>query len=179
MRFTLAGFNGSFPRIHPSVFIAHGVSIIGDVEIDEASSVWYGSTIRGDVNWIKIGRGTNIQDGTIIHAETASFPTFIGDYVTVGHRAVLHGCTIKDFSLIGIGAVIMNGAEVGPYSIVGAGALVTEGVKIPPGVLAVGVPAKPKRELSYEEIKMLERSAQNYIKLAELHKNISEVNDNI
>lgn len=172
MGFRLLEFNGVFPRVHESVFIADGVSIIGDVEIGEMSSIWYGATIRGDVNWIKIGVGTNIQDGTIIHAETASFPTFIGDFVTVGHRAVLHGCIIKDFSLIGIGAIVMNGAEVGPYSIVGAGALVTENTKIPPGTLAIGVPAKPKRDLRPDEIKMLERSAKNYIKLAELHKKI-------
>ncbi len=160
------------PRIDDSVFIAPNTVIIGDVKIERLSSIWYGTVIRGDVNWIEIGQGTNIQDLVVIHAETASYPTFIGSFVTVGHKAVLHGCVIKDFSLIGIGAIIMNGAEIGPFSIIGAGALVTERSIIPPGTLAVGVPAKVKRELTKYEIEMLRNSAQSYIELAKLHNSI-------
>lgn len=160
------------PRIETEVFIATNATIIGDVRIQKFSSVWYGTVIRGDVNWIEIGQGTNIQDLAVIHAETASYPTFIGDFVTVGHKAVLHGCVVKDFSLIGIGAVIMNGVEIGPFSIIGAGALVTEGSAIPPGTLAIGVPAKVKRDLTKHEIEMLKNSAQNYIELAKLHRSI-------
>jgi carbonic anhydrase/acetyltransferase-like protein (isoleucine patch superfamily) len=158
-----------YPKIHESVFIAPTASVIGNVEIGELSSVWYGVVIRGDVNWIKIGKGTNIQDNSVIHAETASFPTYIGDFVTVGHKATIHGCIIKDFSLIGIGAIVMNGAEIGSFSIVGAGAVITENTKIPPGTLAIGVPAKVKRDLTEKEIESLKRSAQRYIELAKIH----------
>lgn len=158
-----------YPKIHESVFIAPTASVIGNVEIGELSSVWYGVVIRGDVNWIKIGKGTNVQDNSVIHAETASFPTYIGDFVTVGHKATIHGCIIKDFSLVGIGAIVMNGAEIGPFSIVGAGAVVTENTKIPPGTLAIGVPAKVKRDLTEKEIESLKRSAQRYIELAKIH----------
>jgi len=138
-------------------------------DITRSSKCWETSALERDVNWIKIGMGTNIQDNSVIHAETASFPTYIGDFVTVGHKATIHGCIIKDFSLIGIGAVVMNGAEIGPFSIVGAGAVVTENTKIPPGTLAIGVPAKVKRDLTEKEIESLKMSAQRYIELAKIH----------
>ncbi|GBD04345.1 2,3,4,5-tetrahydropyridine-2,6-dicarboxylate N-acetyltransferase [bacterium HR19] len=159
------------PVIHQSVFLSPGSFVIGLVKIDEGSSVWYGSVIRGDVNWISIGRYTNIQDLCVIHAETASFPTYIGDFVTIGHRAVIHGCIVKDFCLIGMGAVIMNGAEVGPYAIVGAGALVPEDMKVPPGAVVVGSPAKIKRFLKEKEFKMFYLSAMRYFELSRIHKN--------
>jgi len=158
-----------YPRTDQNIFIAENALLIGDVRVGENSSIWYNVVIRADVNWVEIGRGTNIQDGVIIHVETASYPTFIGDYVTIGHRAVIHGCVIKDFSLIGIGAIVMNGAEVGPFSIVGAGALLTENTKIPPGTLALGVPAKVKRDLTEQEINALKISSQRYIELSKMH----------
>lgn len=163
-----------FPRVGQNVFIAPNAVLVGDVRIGNLSSIWYSVVIRGDVNWIEIGQGTNIQDGVVVHVETASYPTSIGDYVTIGHRSVIHGCVIKDFSLIGIGAIVMNGAEIGPFSIVGAGALVTENTKIPPGTLAVGVPAKVKRSLTKQEINMLRLSAQRYIELSKLHRKFAE-----
>ncbi len=159
------------PRISEEVFIAPGAQIIGDVRIGKNSSIWYGAVIRADVNWVEIGEGVNIQDCSIVHVETASFPTVVGNMVTIGHRATIHGCIIKDYSLVGIGAIVMNGAEVGPFSIVGAGAVVPEGSKIPPGTLAVGVPARVKRELNDKEIDMLRMSAEKYIMLAKWHSN--------
>lgn len=162
-------FDSVEPKIHPTVFLAENSTVIGNVKIDALSSVWYGVVLRGDVNAIRVGMGTNIQDNSVFHAETGTFATFVGDFVTIGHKATVHGCVIKDFSLIGIGAVIMNGAEVGPFSIVGAGALVPEGKKIPPFTLAVGVPAKVKRELTEREIFILKRSAVRYIALSARH----------
>lgn len=168
-----------FPRLADDVFVAHTAVIIGDVRIGRSSSVWYNAVLRADDNWIEIGQGTNIRDGVVVHVETSMFPTFIGDFVTIGHRSVIHGCVIKDFSLVGIGAVIMNGAEVGPFSIVGAGAVVTESSRIPPGTLAVGVPAKVRRELREEEIEILKRSAYGYIELSKRHLKFTKDTGNI
>lgn len=162
------------PRTKDEVFVAPNATLIGDVRIGRLSSVWYNVVIRADVNWVEIGEGTNIQDGTVIHVETASYPTVIGDFVTIGHKAMVHGCVIKDYSLIGIGSIVMNGAEIGPFSIVGAGALVTENTKIPPGTLAIGIPAKVKRDLTEKEIISLKVSAQRYIELAKLHRKSSK-----
>lgn len=157
------------PRVSESAFVAPSAIIAGDVRIGELSSIWYNAVVRADFNWIEIGKGTNIQDDVVIHVDTMFYPTFIGNFVTVGHRATIHGSLIKDFSLIGIGAIVMNGAEVGPFSIVGAGALVTENSKIPPGTLAVGVPARVKRELTDREIDILKSYAQSYIELSRLY----------
>ncbi len=151
------------PIIHTSVFLAENVVIIGDVVLGEDSSVWYGTVIRGDVNYIRIGKGTNVQDNSVVHVTHDTHPTIIGDYVTVGHRVVLHGCKIGNHVLIGMGAVVMDGVEIEDYVLVGAGALLTPNKKFPSGVLVAGFPAKVVRDLKEEEIKLIEESAKNYI----------------
>jgi carbonic anhydrase/acetyltransferase-like protein (isoleucine patch superfamily) len=156
-------FGGATPRFHPSVFAAEGSAIIGDVEIGEESSIWFGTVLRGDVNFIRVGARTNLQDHTVVHVTSRTHPTLIGDDVTVGHRAVLHGCTVNDRCLIGIGAIVLDGAVIGPDAMVGAGALVPPGGVVPPGTLVLGSPAKPKRPLTLEEIAFLKQSAANYV----------------
>jgi carbonic anhydrase/acetyltransferase-like protein (isoleucine patch superfamily) len=159
-------FGGKAPAVHPSAFVADGAVVVGDVEIGERASIWFGCVVRGDVNAIRIGARTNIQDLTVVHVTSKTHPTNIGDEVTVGHRVVLHGCTIKDRCLIGIGSVILDGAVVGPEAVVGAGALVPPGMIVPPRTLVMGSPAKVKRDLSIEEIEALRRSADNYVDYA-------------
>lgn len=159
----ILSYRGITPKIHHSVFVADGVHIIGDVEIGKDSSVWFNSVIRGDVNYIRIGERTNIQDNTVIHVTNKKFPTNIGSNVTIGHNAVIHACTINDYCLIGMGAIILDDAKVGSYSLIAAGAVVTMGSVIPEGMLAAGVPAKVIRPLTEEERQSLVQSAQNYI----------------
>lgn len=156
-------YKGIHPKIHPTVFIVESAIIIGDVEIGEYSSIWFNAVIRGDVNYIRIGDRTNIQDLCMFHVTKNTHPLILGSDITVGHSVTLHGCTIKDRCLIGMGAVILDGAVVGEDCIIGAGALVTEGAVIPPGTLAVGMPAKPKRDLTDAEKARIRQSAQNYI----------------
>ena len=156
-------YKGITPKIDPSVFIAEGVHIIGDVEIGKDSSVWFNTVIRGDVNYIRIGERTNVQDNTVIHVTNKKFPTIIGSNVTIGHSAVIHACTIQDYSLIGMGAVILDDATIGQFSLVAAGAVVTIGMIIPEGSLVAGVPAKIVRSLRDDERNFLKQSAQNYI----------------
>ncbi|MEJ7621979.1 MAG: gamma carbonic anhydrase family protein [Aquificaceae bacterium] len=156
-------YKDKYPVIHPSVFLAENSTVIGDVEIGEDSSVWYGTVIRGDVNYIRIGRGTNIQDNSVVHVTHDTHPTLIGDFVTVGHRVILHGCKIGNYVLIGMGAVVMDGVEIEDYVLVGAGALLTPNKKFPSGVLVAGFPAKVVRDLKEEEIRLIEESAKNYI----------------
>jgi carbonic anhydrase/acetyltransferase-like protein (isoleucine patch superfamily) len=156
-------YKGIAPRIHPTVFIAHGAHIIGDVEIGKDSSVWFNTVIRGDVHYIRIGERTNIQDNSVIHVTNQKFPTVIGSNVTIGHSAVIHACTISDYCLIGMGAVVLDDATIGPYALVAAGAVVPMGMVVPEGMLAAGVPARVVRPLSDDERLSLARSAQNYI----------------
>ena len=158
-------FSGTVPKIHKTAFIAEDAVVIGDVEIGEDASVWFGSVIRGDVNFIRIGARTNIQDGTVIHVTSKTHRTILEDEITVGHRVTLHGCHVESGCLIGIGAILMDGARIGKNSLVGAGSLVTPGTQIPSGVLAVGSPARVKRELTNDEIAGLERSWRNYVEL--------------
>ena len=157
-------YRGTYPKIHPTVYLSENVYVIGDVEIGEDSSVWFGSVVRGDVNYIRIGRRTNIQDNSVVHVTHDTHPTIIGDNVTVGHRVILHGCVIGNNVLVGMGAVIMDGVEIEDYVLVGAGALITPNKRIPSGVLVAGVPAKIVRDLRDEEIKLIEESAENYVK---------------
>lgn len=156
-------YQGITPKIHPSVFIAEGARIIGDVEIGKDSSVWFNTVIRGDVHYIRIGERTNIQDNSVIHVTNKKYPTHIGSNVTIGHNAVIHACTIYDYCLIGMGAIILDDAKIGPYSLIAAGALVTMGSVIPEGVLAAGIPAKVIRSLTEDEKHTLMQSAQNYV----------------
>lgn len=152
--------------VHKSVKIFDGAQIIKKVEIDENSSIWYNAVIRGDMSLIKIGKCSNIQDNCVIHSSYA-FPVILGDYVSVGHGAVLHGCEIGDNSLIGINSTVLNGAKIGKNSIVGAGAVVTEGKEFEEGSLILGVPAKAIRKLNGEEINNIKMNALRYMKVAQ------------
>lgn len=156
-------YRGMTPKIHPSVFLAEGSHIIGDVEIGKDASIWFNTVIRGDVHYIRIGERTNIQDNSVVHVTNKKFPTNIGSNVTVGHSAVIHACTINDYCLIGMGAIVLDDATIGPYSLIAAGAVVTMGMKIPEGVLVAGVPGKIVRMLTDEEKLFLKQSAQNYV----------------
>lgn len=159
------------PKIHPTAFVAHDANIIGDVEIGEDASVWFGSVLRGDVNYIRIGARTNIQDQTIVHVSSKGLPTIVEEEVTVGHRVTLHACHVERGCLIGIGAILMDGVRVGANSIVGAGTLVTPGTKIPPRSLVIGSPGRVKRELTEDELASLQHSWQNYVELKDQYKN--------
>ena len=160
--------SGAQPQFDPSVFIAHGTVVRGDVAIGAHSSIWYNCVIRGDVHWIRIGERTNIQDGSILHVTHDTHPLLIGDEVTCGHAVRLHGCTIEDRSLIGIGAIVLDGAVVRSGSMVAAGAVVPPGYDVPSGVLVAGVPAKTLRDLTAEEQQNLAVSAANYVEYARL-----------
>ena len=159
----LRPYRGHLPRVHPSAFIDTSAQIIGDVEVGEESSVWMCAVIRGDVHWIKVGKRTSIQDGTIVHAMTGTHPTSIGDNVTVGHAAVIHGCTIENQCLIGMGAILLNGSHVGAGSIVAAGTLLVEGQKVPPRSLVMGSPGKVKRLLTQAEVADIQLYADRYV----------------
>lgn len=165
----LIPFNGIMPRVHESVFIAEGAQVIGDVTIGEGSSIWYNVVVRGDVQPITIGRNTNIQDNSTVHSDPR-MPTVIGDGVSVGHNAVVHGCTVGDGALIAIHATVLTGAVIGAESIVGAGAVVGEGREIPPRRLAVGAPARVIREVAEEDLAHSQHRAQHYVELAQQHK---------
>ncbi|QYO66723.1 gamma carbonic anhydrase family protein [Leptolyngbya sp. 7M] len=158
-------FNGKTPKVDASAFIAEDAIIIGDVEIGENASVWFGSIVRGDVNFIRIGARTNIQDATVIHVSSKTHSTILEHEVTVGHRVTLHGCYIETGCLIGIGAIVMDGVRVGANSLVAAGSLLTPGTQIPPGSMVMGAPAKVKRPLTKEELADLPRFWQNYVEL--------------
>ena len=156
-------YDGKAPRLAASVFLAEGSVVAGDVEIGEDSSVWFGTVVRGDVNHVRIGARTNLQDLTVVHVHAGKHPTIIGDDVTAGHRAVLHGCTVKDRCLVGIGAIVMDGAVVGPDAMVGAGALVPPGMVVPPGKLVLGSPARVIRDLTPAELASLRDTAARYV----------------
>jgi carbonic anhydrase/acetyltransferase-like protein (isoleucine patch superfamily) len=156
------------PEISKGVFIAPGSQVMGKVKIGKGSGIWYGSILRGDVESIQIGEYTNIQDLTVIHTED-DCPTIMGNGITVGHQCCIHGATIGDFCLIGMGATILSGAEIGEGSIIGAGALVPEGKVIPPGVLVMGVPGKIKRDVTEEEKKGIREHAKRYAEYAKQH----------
>lgn len=157
------------PKLHKTAFVFENAVVIGKVILDADVSVWPGCVLRGDVEDIIIGRGTNIQDGTIVHTNYG-MPAIIGSGVTVGHRAVLHGCKIGDNCLIGMGAVVLDGAKIGNECIIGAGALVTENTVIPDGSLVLGIPGKVTRQVSGEEKEKIRRSAAEYIEFASMHK---------
>lgn len=154
---------GKLPRLSESAYIEDSAQIIGDVTVGDDSSIWFNAVLRGDVNYIRIGDRTNIQDMSVVHVTHNTHPTILENDITVGHSVTLHGCTIKSRVLIGMGAVLLDGAEVESDCIIGAGALVTEGKRVPAGWLAMGIPAKPVRELTEKERAMLLESAKNYI----------------
>ena len=149
------------PQIHPTAFIADNAQVIGRVHMAEDSSVWFGVVVRGDTDDIRIGRGSNVQDNTVLHTDDG-IELVIGEHVTIGHQCMLHGCTIGDHTLIGIGAIVLNGAKIGKNCLVGAGALVTEGKQFPDGSMLMGSPAKVVRQLTPEQIEGLRQSAKHY-----------------
>jgi carbonic anhydrase/acetyltransferase-like protein (isoleucine patch superfamily) len=153
------------PKLGKAVFVAPTATVIGDITAGDDASFWFQTVTRGDVNWIRIGNQSNVQDGCVLHVTTDRFPLLIGDRVSVGHGAIVHGCTIEDDCLIGIGARILDGAKIGAGSIVGAGALVTEGQEVPPGQLVLGIPAKVIRPVSKDERQRILRTAEHYIRL--------------
>jgi carbonic anhydrase/acetyltransferase-like protein (isoleucine patch superfamily) len=154
--------DGSAPRMAASAWVADNAQVMGNVVMGEDSSVWFGTTVRGDTETITIGRGSNIQDGSVLHADVGK-PLTIGDFVTVGHQVMLHGCTVGDESLIGIGAIVLNGAKIGKGCLVGAGSLVTEGKEFPDGSMILGSPARVVRQLTPEQLEGLRKSAQHYV----------------
>ncbi|MBA2735165.1 MAG: gamma carbonic anhydrase family protein [Pyrinomonadaceae bacterium] len=166
----IKNFQNLHPKIYETAFIAENAVIIGDVEIGAESSVWYNCVLRGDVNYIRVGERTNIQDGSIIHVSSKTHPTVLEDEVTLGHRVTLHGCYVERGSLIGIGATVLDGARIGANSLVGAGSLVTPNTQIPPRSLVLGSPGKVKRELSDEEVSDLEKFWRNYVALSRIYK---------
>jgi carbonic anhydrase/acetyltransferase-like protein (isoleucine patch superfamily) len=160
-------WQGHLPKIADGVFIASGAVIIGQVSLAEDVNVWFNTVIRGDVNTIKVGARTNIQDNTTVHVTSKTGPTVIGNDVTIGHNAVIHACTIEDLCLIGMGSTVLDGAVIGRGSFVAAGSVVTPGKIMPPGMMIMGAPAKPVRELTEQEKNFLQTSARDYVKTAQ------------
>lgn len=163
-------FKGAYPKIAETAFVHEMATVIGDVHIGEHSSIWPGAVLRGDLYYIRVGRYTNIQDGSILHVTTGKYPTIVGDYVTVGHGVILHGCTVKDRALIGMGAIVLDDAVVGEQALVAAGSLVAMGQIVPPRTLVAGIPAKVKRELTDEELRRMEEGCKHYLELKELYR---------
>ena len=166
--------DGLTPQLAPRVFLAPGAVVAGDVVIGEDSSLWYHVVARGDVGRIRIGQRVNVQDHSMVHMSGGLSETIIGDDVTIGHRAVIHGCAIEERCLVGMGAVVMDNAVIGAESIVGAGALVTPGTRIPPRSLVVGSPARVKRTLDDEDVVKLLASAAHYVQTAARHRQALE-----
>jgi carbonic anhydrase/acetyltransferase-like protein (isoleucine patch superfamily) len=161
--------DGVAPKLDPTAWVADSAQVIGDVELAEHASVWFGTIIRGDSDKIRIGRNVNVQDGSILHADPG-FPLTLGDNVSIGHQVMLHGCTIGEGTLIGIQAVVLNGAKIGRNCLVGAGALVTEGKEFPDGSMILGSPAKVARPLTPEQIAGLQRIAAHYVENAQRYQ---------
>lgn len=166
---TIIAMGDVAPRIHKDAWIAPGVTLIGDVEVAAQASIFYGSVLRADQERIVVGRGTNVQDNTVIHSDPGR-PAILGERVSVGHRALIHGCVVEDDVLVGMSATLLNDARIGSWSLVAAGAVVLEGTVVPPGCLVAGVPGKVRRELGAEDRERVRRNAAHYLTLADLHR---------
>ncbi len=162
-------FLGSEPDYDDTNYIADTAVVLGDVTLGKRASIWHHCTVRGDVNWIRIGKETNVQDNTVIHVTHGTAPTDIGARVTIGHGAIIHGCTVEDEVLIGMGATVLDHAVIGRHSIVGAQALVTKGTEVPPRSLVLGQPAEVVRELTDEEVASIREGADNYVRYSAVH----------
>lgn len=160
-------YDGKSPRLGAQVFLAPGAIVVGDVELADRVSIWYGAIVRGDVNYIRIGADSNIQDGAVLHGQLGEWPVEIGERVSIGHQATVHGAVIENDVLVGIGARILDGCRIGAHSLIAAGAVVREGTVIPPRSLVVGVPAKVKRELSDHELDIITRTPKRYFAYAQ------------
>lgn len=168
-------FRGVKPDIHESVFIADGAAVIGDVKIGALSSVWYSAVVRGDMHYIRIGERSNVQDGAVLHVVSGKFPLEIGDDVTIGHAAVVHGCSVHDRVLIGMNATVLDGATVREGSIVAAGAVVLEGVEVPENTLVAGIPAREIRKTTPADYKRIMSGSEEYVQYSELFKKESRI----
>lgn len=165
----LIPFNGIFPDLGEDVFIAENASVIGDVKIGSEANIWFGAVLRGDVNFIRIGSRSNIQDGCVLHVSLGKLSLNIGNEVTIGHNATVHGCTIEDRVLIGMGSVVLDNSYICSGSVVAAGAVVKEGFRVPPGVLVGGVPGKIIRDLTEAEIEGILESSRHYVELSRIY----------
>jgi gamma-carbonic anhydrase len=166
----IRAYRGVLPRIANSAYIDFSAQVTGDVVVGERSSVWPNVSIRGDVNYIRIGDETSVQDNVVMHVDHGLYPCIIGNRVTIGHAVVLHGCEVDDGALIGIGAIVLNGAKIGAGAVVAAGALVPEGMQVPAGMLAMGSPAKVRREVSPEEEERFRKNCDNYVEITGVYK---------
>lgn len=164
-------FEEKFPTVHENSFVAQSADVVGDVNIAQDASIWFGAVLRGDTNSIYIGKGSNVQDNCVLHANIDDSPVCIGENVTVGHGSILHGCVVGDRALIGMGSIIMDGVEIGEDTIIAAGSLITSGKEIPSGVLCIGSPAKVVRTLTDEEKRSLVESADRYIMMSKKYAN--------
>lgn len=165
----LIGLPVAHPRVDEAAWVAPGAVLIGKVDVAADASIWYGCVLRGDGDLIAVGERSNVQDGTIIHADPGK-PVTIGAAVSVGHRAVLHGCTVGDQVLVGMGAILLNHAVIGTGSLIGAGALVTEGMVVPPGSLVLGAPGRVRRQITEEERDRIRTNAETYVALMQIHR---------
>jgi carbonic anhydrase/acetyltransferase-like protein (isoleucine patch superfamily) len=166
----IRAYQGKLPKLGPDVFVADTAMIIGDVEVGARSTVWFGAVLRGDVFHIRVGEETSIQDNSVIHVTHGKYATIVGNRVTVGHSVTLHGCTVRDRVIVGMGSTVLDQAEIGERSIVGAGSLVPPGMIVPPGSLVFGNPAKVKRGLRQDELEWIESSADHYVDLAKTYR---------
>ena len=166
----IRSFHGHTPRIHPSCYVDESAQIIGDVTLGERTSVWMNAVIRGDVYGIQVGANSNVQDCAVLHGQRNKYPVIVGDWVTIGHNATVHGCVVEDAVVIGLGSRILNGCRIGEGSIIAAGAVVPEGTVVPPRTLWAGVPAKLRRELGDKDRELILEYAKNYLDYVEMYK---------
>ncbi|WP_123288789.1 gamma carbonic anhydrase family protein [Desulfosoma caldarium] len=166
----LVAYKGIVPTLGQDVYIAPGAWVVGDVHIGDRTSIWFNTVVRGDVHFIRIGSDTNIQDNVTLHVTGKRFPLLIGNGVTVGHQAVVHGCVVEDDCLIGMGAIVLDGARIGKGSLVAAGAVVSPGTEVPPGSVVMGIPAEVKKTLTEEEKERIRETAEHYVKLARRYR---------
>ena len=167
----IRGYQDRLPQIPASCYVDLSAQLIGDVTLGERSSVWMNAVLRGDVNSIRVGANSNVQDCAVLHGQRNVFPVIVGDWVTIGHNATVHGCVVEDEVLIGIGAVVLNGCRIGAGSIIAAGAVVPEGTEVPPRTLWAGVPAKLRREITDKDRDLIREYAQNYLDYVEIYLN--------